>query len=345
MTEPATEMDFEAFAQCVGGHTAFQLTRAGVELGVFDYLAEHPERTRAEIGEALGLKQQPTRMLMLGLTSLRLVHKDGERYRNSAIVSKLLVSSTESSWIPFLKWQHEIVYRGQTDLVESFRQGTNVGLRQFPGTGDNIYERLTHSPDLEAVFQHAMSSLSRSANRMLADELDLSGVRHLVDAGGGDGTNCMTLARKNPHLDVTVFDRQSICERASRNVAEAGMTDRVRVHPGDLFKDAFPPSTDAVLLAHMLTIWSPENNVRLLRRIHDTLKPGGQVIIFNMMGNDDDSGPNSAAFGSPYFLVIATGEGMLYSWRDYEAFLAEAGFRRTLRRELPSSHGMLVGIK
>ena len=88
-----------------------------------------------------------------------------------------------------------------------------------------------------------------------------------------------------------------------------------------------------------------EENQLLLKRAHDALPKGGRVIIFNMMANDDDSGPLATALGSPYFLSVATGEGMLYSWSDYEACLAQAGFTQTERFELPRSHGVLVGTK
>jgi len=54
-------------------------------------------------------------------------------------------------------------------------------------------------------------------------------------------------------------------------------------------------------------------------------------VIFNMMGDDDDSGPLSTALGSPYFLAIATGEGMLHPWKDYEAALRDVGFKQTVR--------------
>ena len=50
----------------------------------------------------------------------------------------------------------------------------------------------------------------------------------------------------------------------------------------------------------------------------------------HMMANDDDLGPIACTLGSPYLLTIATGEGMLYSWKDYEAYLAEAGFHQVL---------------
>jgi hypothetical protein len=65
------------------------------------------------------------------------------------------------------------------------------------------------------------------------------------------------------------------------------------------------------------------------------------------MSADDDTGTLSTAFGSHYFLAIATGEGMLYAWKDYEAALQDAGFTQTLRLDqgLPLDHGILVGVK
>ena len=65
-----------------------------------------------------------------------------------------------------------------------------------------------------------------------------------------------------------------------------------------------------------------------------------------MMADDDDAGPLSTALGSPYFLAIATGEGMLHAWKDYENAMRQAGFTRIERvTGLPLNHGLLVGFK
>jgi hypothetical protein len=49
--------------------------------------------------------------------------------------------------------------------------------------------------------------------------------------------------------------------------------------------------------------------------------------------------------GSPYFLTLATGEGMLYTWSEYEAWMRAAGFGRVLRRTFVRNHGAIIGIK
>jgi L-tyrosine C(3)-methyltransferase len=339
------DLDFEGLALYAAGHTAFQLLWAGTQLGVFGLLSKKPRSTHPEIAKEIGLQQQPARILLTGLAALRLIIKEGDHYKNSAIAQQILVPDSPQSMVDVLGWQALIVYPGEIDFLESLKRGTNVGLRRFPGNEDNLYERLAHDPVLEKAFHDAMSALSKSANALLAESVDLSKIRHLVDAGGGDGTNAIALARANPHLTVTVFDALSVCERAKDNIAKAGLADRVKTHPGDFFKHDFPRDIDCILFAHMLTIWSAEKDTALLRRAYEALPQGGRVLIFNMMGNDEGTGPLSVALGSPYFLTIATGEGMMYSWKEYERFLSDAGFRQTQRLKLPREHGALLGIK
>jgi precorrin-6B methylase 2 len=314
-------------------------------LGVFDRLSEQPDQTLDQLAATVALQSQPARILMSGLATLRLVQKTGDTFSNSPIAQEVLVRSSPGSMVDVLGWQAHIVYPAEVDFLEALKQGRNVGLRHFPGEGESLYSRLASDPPLEKVFHNAMSSLSLSANAILCDKGDFSGVKHLVDAGGGDGTNAIALAKANPHLMITIFDAPSVCELANKNIEAAGLKGRVNTYPGDFFETEFPDGIDAIIYSHMLTIWSLETNTALLRRSWDALPEGGKLFIFNMMASDDDIGPIAATLGSPYFLTIATGEGMLYSWKDYEGCLADAGFEQTQRHELPRNHGLLVGVK
>lgn len=340
------ELDLDGLLLIAEGHAAFQLLWAGVQFDLFALLSKEPGLNLEAVADRLGLQRQPARILLVGLTALGIIQKEGSAYRNSPIAEKMLVKGSATNIGPVLGWQAHIVYPGLTDFLESLRQYRNVGLRQFPGQGDTLYERLTSHPGIEKVFQDAMSGLSRQANAHLLDAVDLSPYRHLVDMGGGDGTNALAIARKFPHLRVTVFDSASVCELAKANIAASGLADRVDTHRGELYADVFPAGADIFLFSHMFTIWSLEKNRQLLAKSHTALPPGGSVLIFNMMGRDDDTGPLSTALGSPYFLAIATGEGMLYSWQDHEEQVRAAGFTKIRRVEgLPLDHGLIIGTK
>ena len=167
-----------------------------------------------------------------------------------------------------------------------------------------------------------------------------------MDVGGGAGTNLIKLVSRFPSLKATVFDSPSVCKIAGENISKHGLSDRIDTHPGNLFETPYPAGPDTIIYCHMFTIYSPEKNLFILKKTADALPTGGKAIIFNMMGNDGDDGPMSTALGSPYFQAIATGEGMLYSWQDYENWLKRAGFSTFQRiQDLPLDHGVFIATK
>ena len=342
------EINYEKLVLIAGGHNSFQLLWAGVELGVYDHLAAKPDMTLEELAGALGLSPQPVRILMVGLTALGIVIRNPEGcYRNAALTEERLVKGKPGYAAPILGWQAHIVYPGMQDFVASLKQNRNVGLDRFAGTEPTLYQRLAHDRPLQHIFQDAMGALSNQANSFLPDAMDFGKYKQIVDAGGGYAINAMAIASRFPSVKTVVFDSAAVCEHAQQNIRQAGIGDRVSTWPGNFFQDPFPAGTDCILYCHILTIWSMEHNRQLLKRSFDALPDGGAVVIFSMMAADDDSGPLSTALGSPYFLAIATGEGMLHRWKDYEAALRDTGFKKTVRvdQDLPLDHGILIGIK
>lgn len=341
------KFDWEHLVLIAGGHTAFQLLWAGVVLGLYDKLSSRPNQTLDELVQSLELVHQPARILLIGLTALGVVRLENERYSNAPLTEERLVSGKTGCVAPILGWQAHIVYPGMVDFIASLKENRNVGLERFSGTEPTLYERLVHDKRLEKVFQESMSGLSKQANQFLPKVMDFSRFKHVVDAGGGGGTNALAIAHAYSNIKVSVFDSASVCELANQNIEQASMTEQVKTWPGNFFDTPFPPDTDCIVYCHILTIWSMKKNHTLLKRSYDALPENGAVVIFNMMGNDDDSGPLSTALGSPYFLAIATGEGMLHPWKDYEAILKEVGFKQIVRLDqgLPIDHGILVGIK
>ncbi|MCE9612986.1 MAG: methyltransferase domain-containing protein [Lentisphaerae bacterium] len=339
-------LDREQLNLIAQGHAAFQLLWAGVDLGLYDLLAASPGATREAVAEGLSIQAQPARILLVGLTALGVIEKCGTAYFNSQVAEELLVRDKPGSMAKVLGWQRHIVYGGLEDFVASLKENRNVGLRRFPGKGNTLYERLQSHPETEKIFQEAMSSLSSHANPCLVEAVDLSQVTHLLDVGGGDGTNAIAFVRRFPSLRVTVFDSASVCGLAEENVRCHAFQGQIDTHVGNLFTTPYPSGVDAILYSHMFTIYSPERNGQIIRKSFDALPPGGVVLIFGMMGNEDDTGPIGTALGSPYFLTIATGEGMLYSWLDFQGWFKDAGFASVRRvTGLPQDHSLLIATK
>jgi hypothetical protein len=328
----------------MGGHIFFQTLSAAVQLDLFTLLSRHGSLTRADIARHLGIADKPARILLLGCTTLGFLRKRGTRYSNTMVAQRVLRRGTSGSLVPVVEWQHHVNYQPMHAFHEAVVANRHVGLDRFPGSEETIYGRLAHQPRLERVFQEAMEAVAAQSNAMLARLVDFSHVRYLVDVGGGNGTNIVALARKYPHLRGAVFDSASVCEIARRNIEAAGLASRLGVIAGDVFADPLPPA-DCYLFAHFFNIWSEERNLAILRRCHGALPPAGSVVIFSMMQSDEETGPLVAAMGSPYFLTLATGEGMLYTWAEYETWLREAGFPVVTRQKLLRSYGVVTGTR
>ena len=166
-----------------------------------------------------------------------------------------------------------------------------------------------------------------------------------MDVGGGNGSNLIQILESHSKAKGIVFESPSVCEIANKNILKHGMSERLKTHPGNCFADEFPGPCDCLVFCHFLTIWSLEQNEELLSKAYHHLPKEGAVIIFNMMQRNDEKGPLSSAMGAPYFLTIATGKGMLYKWKEYDALLRKVGFSKIKMKKLPLDHGLIIGTK
>jgi L-tyrosine C(3)-methyltransferase len=345
----AAPASLREFNLVMGGFAFFQAMACGCRLDLFSWLDRHPGAKLPAIARGLGISSYGARVLLLALAAAALVRRDARGgYRNAPLSSRLLVSDSRHNVIDAVTAYEALVYRPMTDLTLAVRKGTNVGLKVFPGAGDTLYERLASRPREEKIFQRWLRTVSDRSNAALTAGLPtLKKVKHLLDVGGGDGTNAIALHEAYPNLAVTVLDLPSVCRLARANFRRHGKSQQLRVLPGNFLRDPLPRNVDAILFGHILNIFGEATNLELLRRSYEALPPGGMVICFNSMTDDNESGPLRSALLSLYFLTLASGEGMVYPWKDYAAWFKKVGFRqiRVHRVGDVMDHGIVVGSK
>ena len=335
----------EAFYRVLGGYTFFQLLHAAVELDLFTILSRRGPSTHDELAAALKLEDRAARVLLLGCTVLGLVKLRRGRYRNSLVAARHLSRDSGTNIVSMVEWQHAINYRPMFHLTEALRANRNEGLAAIEGPGATLFAKLANHPRLEAIFHRAMDEQSDNLAQSFVEQLDFAGYRRVADVGGGNGAYLIQIARANPHVEGVVVDLPSVCELARENIRRAKLSDRLGTSPGDCFANELPRDVDCFLFAHFLTLWSEARNQQLLRSAYEALPEGGSVIIYNIMQEDSRSGPLSCAIGSTYFLAIATGESLLWTWQEYCDWLTRAGFRKIVRRRLLRDHGVIIATK
>ena len=93
----------------------------------------------------------------------------------------------------------------------------------------------------------------------------------VFDLGAGDGIIAITAARKYGAQSVGIEYNPEMAQFARRKVAEAGLTDKVKIVTGDIFKEDFSSAT--VVTLYLM----PHLNLKL-RPILLKMKPGTRVV-------------------------------------------------------------------
>jgi hypothetical protein len=120
----------------------------------------------------------------------------------------------------------------------------------------------------------------------------------LFDLGAGDGIIAITAARKYGARSVGIEYNPDMAQFARRKVAEAGMTDKVRIITGDIFQEDFSSAT--VVTLYLM----PHLNLKL-RPLLLKMKPGTRVVshAFNM-GDWQPDETMSEQYAQGYFWVV-----------------------------------------
>ncbi|VAH21161.1 unnamed protein product [Triticum turgidum subsp. durum] len=193
--------------------------------------------------------------------------------------------------------------------------------------GEDMWDMAAREAALSRTIGDGMTDDSRFVVEVILREgraRDVfSGVRSMVDVGGGTGTIAKAIAAAFPHVECSVLDLPHV-------VAEAPADGEVRFIAGDMF-DHIPPA-DAVLLKSVMHDWRDDECVKILRRCKEAIpsrEAGGKVIIINMVVGSEKSKGNSTKKEEAqalYDLFLMAFEGGEREEHEWEKIFLEAGF-------------------
>ncbi|MFN5508484.1 MAG: SAM-dependent methyltransferase [Burkholderiales bacterium] len=126
----------------------------------------------------------------------------------------------------------------------------------------------------------------------------------LFDLGAGDGIIAITATRKYGAKSVGIEYNPEMAQFARRKVAEAGLTDKVKIITGDIFQEDFSSAT--VVTLYLM----PHLNIKL-RPILLKMKPGTRVVsnTFNMGDWEPDETVLDQHWRAHFWVVPAQIEG------------------------------------
>ena len=314
---------------------------SAVELGVFTHVAAHGPQTAEELTRALALHGRGARDFFDTLVALRLLDRDGaRRYRNAPAADVYLDRAKPTYIGGMLEMANNRLYKFWGNLTEGLRTGAPQNeLRDEP----DLFDRLYADPKLLRGFLEAMTGLSRMAARAIADKFDWAAYRTFIDVGCAQGALPVEVALRHPHLRGGGFDLPAVRPVFEDFVRDNRLEGRLRFYPGDMFKEPLP-AADVLVMGHILHDWGMEAKRELVRKAYEALPPGGALIVFDAM-IDDDRRENVGGLLMSLNMLIETRAGFDYTGAECKQWLTEAGFRAVRQEHLGGPDAMVFGIK
>ncbi|MDZ4849527.1 MAG: methyltransferase [Pirellulaceae bacterium] len=307
-----------------GSYATDLLTASVAHFELFGRLAKGA-RTLAELQADLGIDERPAVVLTTALRAMKLLNRKGNgQFELTELAREHLVGGDPFDVGNYLGLA--AAAPSVLNMVERLRTNRPAGLDSSGDGAAFIYrdgmKSAMEQSQLAEHFTIALSGRAKNVAPVLASQISLKGAATILDIGGGTGIYSIAFARANPDLQAIVLDRPEVLKIADRFVSEFEVGDRVELMSGDMFTSPLPP-VDAILLSNILHDWDIPECRMLIGRCAQSLKPGGKIIIHDVLLNDELDGPLPIALYSAALFSLT--EGRAYSANEYNLWLIEAG--------------------
>ncbi len=313
--------------QMIRGYMPSRCLLTALELDVFTAVGDGANAK--QIGTKIHANARAVGMLLNALVALRLLSKSGDVYSNTPESARFFVQGSPDNQRDGLLHIANIWHRWST-LTDAVRRG-----RRVPIDPD-------HTPEGTHDFIAAMQRNAKDRAPHVVKALGTTGVRRILDLGGGSGAYSIAFAQACPELQCDILDLPEVVPLTAEYVNRAGVSAQVSLRSGDMLRDDFGCGYDIIMLNAICHMFSEEQNQDIFRRAYRALAPNGRLVVQDFILNPDKSGPQHAALFSLNMLV-ATDSGASYSEVEYTLWMKAAGFAEVSRINLPGPSGLIVG--
>lgn len=321
------------------GFWSSKVLLSAVEMEIFTELAKHPADLPTLQGR-LGLHPRAARDFLDTLVALGFLRRVDGIYHNSP-ESDLYLDRRKPSYIGgILEMANHRLYPFWGKLTTAVRTGEPQNESR---DGHDPFAALYADPARLREFLRAMSGVSRGANLAIARQFPWQGYQTCADIGTAQGDLVTQITLANPHLQGVGFDLPEVGPVFEEYIAANKLESRVRFAPGSFFTDPLPKA-DVLLFGHILHDWDLPTKQMLLRKAFEALPPGGAVVAYDSI-IDDDRSQNAFGLLMSLNMVIETPGGFDYTGADCIGWMREAGFTDCRVEHLVGPDSMVIGIK
>ena len=293
-----------------------------VALGIPDLLAESPTSV-ADLAARTGVLIRPLRQILRAAATTGLVQTlPDDHYQltdSGAYLRTGHPSSARDLILTHLSPAYQSSYNSLIEAVRTGRPAFEIEL------GQTVFDYYTEHTAEYASFSRMMAAYLGNTPRAVADAYNFGGGGHIVDCGGGIGTQLVAILEAHKGLTGTLFDTPQVIEQATSLNPPAALDQRWNTVAGNFF-NAVPEGADFYLLSHIIHDWDDSDAARILRNCVAAAPETATFLLVEEIIPDGDEPHRVKLLDVALLSILAGGERTI---DEFDALFAAAGLKRT----------------
>src|SRR5262245_24779349 len=287
---------------------------AAVELDVFTAVARG-NRTAADVAKAIKAPKRGLERLLEALVGIGYLTKKGALFGLTPIAAAFLVRD-KPSFIGAMADETRITLPGWMQLAEVIRSGKPISVLDT-AEGREFFPRL-----VRAIFPLTYSGAQSLVQSF--PKAKLKKIERILDVAAGSAAWSLPFAQALPNARVTAVDYPEVTAVTREYAAQFDVAGQYDYLEGDLRQIDFGQKQfDLVILGHIIHTEGEKWGKALIAKSYKALKPGGSLVIAEMIPNDTRTGPVfPLLFGLN--MILHTAEGDVFTKAQYKGWLKRA---------------------
>ncbi len=296
------------------------LLRTGINLGIFDGLADGPVGADTLAGR-LGTDPRGTRLLLNALAAIKLVQPVDDGFQLAPGAEALLVTKSPDYFGHMAKivssdWEWDTL----KNLSDAVRSG---------GTVLDVHAETPGYPYWEDFATYATFATNPTAELMADVLVKWAKDRptlDILDVACGHGLYGFSVAARDERTRLWDLDWPNVLPVANEHARRLGLQDRVQNIPCDMFTVPLGGPYDVVMITNVLHHFSEERATELLSRLHGAVKPDGRIAIVGFTVSDKPPAEDPAPHLFSILMLAWTHQGEVHATSTYDRMLTASGF-------------------
>jgi len=321
----------------INGFQISQAIHVAAVLGIADLLKDGP-RSNDQLALATSTNPATLYRLLRALASVGVFEEvAGKTFALNPLSQALRTDRPDSiaAWAVLIG--QEYFWNAWGNLLTGIKTGENVFPQLHDGMG--VWEYRETRPELNAIFNAAMTSSSRGVSASVVQAYDFSQFKLIVDVGGNRGALLAAILTANPSARAINFDQPHVVSDA--DLAAAGVADRCELVGGSFF-ESVPSGGDAYVMKSIIHDWTDEESIEILKVCRKAMSPPAKLLVIEQVVGQPNEG-TATKFSDLNMLALPGGRER--TEEEFTQLFEQSGFRLTrVASPGPDTYCVIEGV-